>query len=411
MPQTSRTMETPLLLAQPRMDRILSWFFGLTVVAAAGFSALTSYARHETARGEVAAEAGFSAVAAEAAGIISAVNAAPGAMVRRGDVLAELTLPPVVSEGSDTAALSVSRVTDALANIDAQASALDLSEREAAAQLDQVKATATASAALARARMALATQRLGLADQRLQRLEQLLAKGYVTQTTVDEARSTAMLLNQEAADSSLTLNEIDRARTDRDITIRARLADIRQARLALATQKLQTETQRETFSAKRTVQIVAPANGRIDAVSVRPGQRVEAGERIMAVAAPGAPLLIVLDVPSNAIGLIEAGQRVVLKYDAFPFETFGVRYGRVTRVDRASLGVGQSPPGSEAEPDKAPDRRFRVEVLPEDSSIMAYGRPRPLRIGMTLVADIEAERRTLLEWFLSPLTALRGRLS
>jgi membrane fusion protein len=112
-----------------------------------------------------------------------------------------------------------------------------------------------------------------------------------------------------------------------------------------------------------------------------------------------------LEVPSKAIGLIEAGQRVVLKYDAFPFQTFGVRYGRVVRVEQASIEVG-TPVADEK---KGLERHFLVEVRPDETNVLAYGRPRPLRVGMTLSADVEVERRSLLSWFLSPLVTLKGR--
>jgi len=56
-------------------------------------------------------------------------------------------------------------------------------------------------------------------------------------------------------------------------------------------------------------------------------------------------------------------------------------------------------------------RRRLIEsgVAPERIHTLAYGRERPLRVGMTLSADVEVERRSLLSWFLSPLVTLKGR--
>jgi membrane fusion protein len=158
---------------------------------------------------------------------------------------------------------------------------------------------------------------------------------------------------------------------------------------------------------KQAFMIVAPESGVVAAISIRPGQRVEGGQRIFAVAKPSARLTAILEVPPKAIGLIEPGQRVAIKYDAFPYQTFGMRYGRVTRVESASLQGGQtiSADGREL------DRMFMVEVDPEDKSITAYGRPRPLKVGMMLTADVEVERRSILAWWLSPILSLSGRFT
>jgi membrane fusion protein len=222
---------------------------------------------------------------------------------------------------------------------------------------------------------------------------------------VDQARGAVMQLDQEASDTELTVQEVQRSRTDRVTAIQNRLAEIRQAMLNLSTQRLQTENQLHAQTSLQTRELVAPADGVVSAVSVRSGARVEAGTRILAIGQPSAQLTAILTVPSKAIGMIDVGQRVVLKYDAFPYQSFGVRYGKVVRVEQASIDTGAEKP----EDAKQLERNFIVEVAPADNAIEAYGRRRPLKVGMTLTADIEVERRNLLQWFLEPLLALKGR--
>jgi membrane fusion protein len=270
----------------------------------------------------------------------------------------------------------------------------------------QIEASAATSLASAHTRGAVTADRQRLADRRLKGFEDLEAKGFVTGFAVDQVRAVSMQIQQESADTDLQANEIVRAKADRLVAIEGRVRDIRQAMLALRTQRLQTENQVHEREALESLRIVSPSDGVVSAIPVRPGQRVEMGERIAAVGNASAELTALLEVPSKAIGLIEAGQRVVLKYDAFPFQSFGVRYGRVVRVEQASIEVGTDDPEADK---KGLERHFLVEVRPDDSTILAYGRERPLRVGMTLSADVEVERRNLLSWFLSPLVTLKGR--
>ncbi|QMW22112.1 HlyD family secretion protein [Sandaracinobacteroides saxicola] len=399
-------MHSPVLLAQPLMDRVLSGFLGTVFIAGVTFCALAQYTRVQTARGEVTAASGFSAVVTDEGGVISELLVRPGQSVEKGEPLARLSRTQVVSEQGDTTLFSITQATQALANVDLRLRETEQAIAAARGHIAQMQRSAGISTSAATARRALSEQRRQVAAKRLEQLEALAKEGIVTTMAVDQARVQSMQLLQEASDGDLTINEIGRARDERVAALESRIRDLVNVRLTLATERLHTEKQLIDLRARQAVAIVAPAAGVVAAISVRPGQRIEAGHRAFAVARPSARLTVVLEVPSKAIGLIEAGQRVSLKYDAFPYMTFGLRYGRVVSVENASLESGQalSTDGRET------DRKFLVEVLPEDSSVVAYGRERSLRVGMMLTADIQVERRSLLEWWLTPLSTLRERI-
>jgi membrane fusion protein len=50
-----------------------------------------------------------------------------------------------------------------------------------------------------------------------------------------------------------------------------------------------------------------------------------------------------------------------------------------------------------------------VTVQLQSQQFAAYGEHFPLQAGMTLRADIVLEERSLFEWLMDPLLALRGR--
>jgi membrane fusion protein len=400
-------MQSPVLLAQPALDRVLPIFFGVLLATIIAFCAATSYSRTESARGEIAAASGFSTVVAEESGVISDIAVRAGQFVEKGQPLARLSRPQMISEQGDTTVYSLDRMREALRNIDVQLSDNLLSVSATRQQISQIRRGAGISSAAAVARRGLTDQRRRVAQTRLQGLEELAAEGVVTSSAVDQARVHSMQLLQEAADTDLTINEIGRGRDERVAALEVKIRDLSTHAMTLRIERLQTEKQMAELQTKQAFMIVAPESGVVAAISIRPGQRVEGGQRIFAVAKPSARLTAILEVPPKAIGLIEPGQRVAIKYDAFPYQTYGMRYGRVTRVESASLQGGQtiSADGREL------DRMFMVEVAPEDKSITAYGRPRPLKVGMMLTADVEVERRSILAWWLSPILSLSGRFT
>ena len=84
---------------------------------------------------------------------------------------------------------------------------------------------------------------------------------------------------------------------------------------------------------------------------------------------------------------------MLLRYHAFPHEKFGRYGGRVVRVSRSAI---------EGTSDKTQAPYYRVIVALDRQFATAFGKPEPLKPGMTFEADLLGERRTLLEWILAP---------
>ncbi|SUA48803.1 putative bacteriocin/pheromone secretion membrane fusion protein [Neisseria zoodegmatis] len=52
---------------------------------------------------------------------------------------------------------------------------------------------------------------------------------------------------------------------------------------------------------------------------------------------------------------------------------------------------------------------YWVKVKPAKQTVKAYGKEKPLQIGMVLEADILHERKKLDEWVLEPLYSISGK--
>lgn len=244
----------------------------------------------------------------------------------------------------------------------------------------------------------------------LARIKPLRSKGYVSVFQIEQQNSAlleaetqyktlvrqALELHQsiDAAEVQLAQLPLD-AVTHRN-AIERQLADVRQS-------MAQNELQRATV-------LRAPRDGTISAVLMKEGQMVAAGQSLLSELPAGSLLQAQLLVPSRAIGFIAPGSRVVLRYQAFPYQKFGQQYGEVTDISRSALSpseisalVGQAV--QQAEP------LYRVQVALDSQRVMAFGKAEPVRPGMALDADILMERRSLIEWVFEPLYGLGHRLS
>jgi len=111
-------------------------------------------------------------------------------------------------------------------------------------------------------------------------------------------------------------------------------------------------------------------------------------------------------VPSRAIGFVTQGQTVRIRFDAFPYQRFGIYEGQVAVISKHVLLPQELPiPFADLK-----EPVYRITVNLKKQYVMAYGKQFPLQAGMSLDADIILEKQTLFRWILDPLISLKGRI-
>lgn len=164
--------------------------------------------------------------------------------------------------------------------------------------------------------------------------------------------------------------------------------------------------------ARRTLTITAPREGVAANIFVEVGQTVDSSRSLMSIVPANYRLQVELYAPSKAIGFVHPGDPVMVRYHAFPYQKFGQHRGSVLSISKTPLSAGElasmigSVPGLEL----SGERIYRIRVDIEAQSVLAYGTPRPLQIGMLVEADVLHETRRLYEWVLEPLYSLTGKL-
>lgn len=162
--------------------------------------------------------------------------------------------------------------------------------------------------------------------------------------------------------------------------------------------------------ARRVVLVRAQQDGMATAIQTAVGQTVSANMAIASILPAGAELEAEVYAPSRATGFIRPGMTVLLRFQAYPYQKFGQYPALVREVanmsqrpDELSL-PGILPGGAAAEP------VYRIRLKLDRQTVMAYGKPMPLKSGMLVDATIVLERRRLYEWVLEPLFSISGRI-
>ena len=116
--------------------------------------------------------------------------------------------------------------------------------------------------------------------------------------------------------------------------------------------------------------------------------------------------------PSRTTGFVEPGQAVWLRLHAFPYQKFGMLPGRVSDVSRTPVLPQDLPSGMASallSAAQSQEPLYRITVALQHHSLQAFGKPQPLKAGMSLEADVIQDRRAIWEWVLEPLIAAKAR--
>ena len=156
--------------------------------------------------------------------------------------------------------------------------------------------------------------------------------------------------------------------------------------------------------AKRENVIRAPVAGVLTNIAAARGETVAESAPLAVVVPKGSGLHAQLLVPTRAIGFVQPGQEVVLRYDAFPFQRFGQYRGTVERVSRTVWSAGEKVGQLVVK-----EPVYRVDVKLDAQYVAAGGQKLPLRSGMMVNADILQEKRKVWEWVFEPVLSLKER--
>ncbi|HEX3098457.1 MAG TPA: HlyD family efflux transporter periplasmic adaptor subunit [Usitatibacter sp.] len=394
------------IIARP----VPAWVFTLLAAGTAllliGVALWGHYTRRERVEGYLALDAGAARVLLPDAGRVTDLLIKEGDEVKAGDPMARISLDRSTGKGASTSEAVAAEMQSRRAILEREQTQLrDLGTQ----QLEQVRRRAKDLAnelGQIDAEMKLQEVRIRSARDQVERYKGLAGeKQFVSEALVKQKID-------EVTDQEIKLQSLHRQRSQVERDLEAAKLEEPSISLKSRTQVEQVARQMSELQeglaqveARRETVIRAPVSGVVTNIAVNLGQSVAADAPLATVLPKGSGLHVELLVPTRAIGFVKAGQDVMLRYDAFPYERFGQYHGRIVDIGRNVWSTGDR-----VGPLSAKEPVYRVDVGLDKQTVGALDQEFSLRPGMSVNADLLLEKRTLFEWIFEPVIKLKERI-
>ncbi|MES2510332.1 MAG: HlyD family secretion protein [Pseudomonadota bacterium] len=398
------------IVLNPRLS--MSWFagisavIGLTVVL---FMTLGSYTRRSTVTGQLVPSAGVMRVFTPQPGVVIEKAVVEGQAVKKGDVLYVLSSDRL-GTGSREIQLDIgAQVDERRRSLESEIARNRTVESGDVNLLERRVGILRAEAAAVQRQLEQQQIRLKIAEDARTRYQGLADQDYIPREQLFQKEA-------ELSDQQSRMQQLQRESLTGQRELATAVREIEATRMRFANQN--SLLQRSISSAqqeltevegRRRVVITAPEAGRATLVAGEVGQAVDTTRPLVNVVPEDGKLEARLYAPSRTIGFVRKGDKVLVRYQSYPFQKFGQYEGVVESVSNASV------PATEQIGFTLPDTPvgepvFSITVRLNDQSVKTYGNQLPLQAGMRLDADILQETRRLYEWMLEPLYSISGRL-
>jgi len=385
------------------------WVFTVLALAFAAalvvFSIWGEYSRRERVDGFLALDTGAARILASEPGIVAEILAREGEEVQLGQPLIRLSFERGTASGGTSSELVQREISERIGGLEKeQAQVRLLGEQQADALRRRITDLERELAQFSAEQRAQET-RLASARHEFQRAEELFKDKFYSESKLIEFRNSVL-------DQQVQVEPLKRQRSSVDPQLAAARAELPSLELKTQTQLEQVRRQVSELQqgsvqeeARRENVIRAPIAGVLSNIAVSRGETVAESAPLAVVVPRGSGLHAQLLVPTRAIGFVQPGQPVVLRYEAFPFQRFGQYRGEVEQVSRTVWSAGER-----VGPLQVKEPVYRVDVRLDAQYVASGEQKLPLRSGMMVNADILQEKRTVWEWVFEPVLSLKGRL-
>jgi membrane fusion protein len=175
-------------------------------------------------------------------------------------------------------------------------------------------------------------------------------------------------------------------------------------------QRYELEKELLNIDAGGEVVVRALAAGRINSLSVTIGQMVNVGDSLLQIIPHNIDhYVLVIWVSNDAIPYISVGDRINIRYEAFPAEKFGQFSGKVSVISKAPASPQEmlTYQGAPKAAISTSIPYYKVIVRPEKQTIIYGDKKLNLENGMKAQSTLFLEKRKIYQWMLSPLYEMK----
>jgi hemolysin D len=327
------------------------------------------------------------------------------------------------------------QIDQARQNLNALSNSYDLQKSEKLAQVNQAQQTVEHSQTASK----LVESSLASSQREVERYSKLRQEEVIAEINLvekqDIAKEKQKLSEQSKSDIEQSKLRLAEQQSSYERTIRKAKADIEQAQLRLKEQErsyqtltrsgklaiLKSEEQQKNMEteistlkaeiAQSKSQILslniqlgqrvlkAPVNGTVFQLPIqRAGSVVQPGTLMAEIAPQSSPLIIRALMATTESGSLRKGLPVKLKFDAYPFQDYGVVEGKLVDISPTTTEV-DTPNGKVA--------AYNLEIALNQDCIPTRNKCIALRPGDTATAEVIVRQRRIIDFLLDPFKQLQ----
>ncbi|WP_217591311.1 HlyD family secretion protein [Burkholderia sp. GbtcB21] len=370
-----------------------------------------TYTRRTTVDGVLTPDTGLVKVYAQQTGVVLKKHVIEGQHVTRGQVLYTVSNDLQSAAAGRTQAALIGQAQQHKASLLQELDATQMLQQDERNTLQSKIASLRAELAGIDEQIAAQRKRTSIADDAAARYAVLFAQDYISKDQAQQRegdlldqRSKLNSLMRERASTAQALKETVNNLSGLSLKQQNQLSQIDRSVIDVDRALIESEARREFV-------VTAPETGTATAVIAEPGQTADTSHPLASIVPTCAHWQAYLFVPSAAVGFIHIGDRVLVRYQAYPYQKFGQYEATVVSIARTALSAAELATSGAPETQNASNGTYyRVRVALKSQDVTAYGKAQPLQAGMALQADILQEHRRLYEWVLEPLYSLTGKL-
>ncbi|MDJ0616324.1 MAG: HlyD family efflux transporter periplasmic adaptor subunit [Calothrix sp. MO_192.B10] len=348
----------------------------------------------------------------------------------------QLTLSTQEQQNQSQAQEKLSQVNQAKKNLAAKQSIYYLQRLEKQALLNQVQQRISSSLTDQEA----SKGRLTIDSRQVKRFSQLLEEGAVSATQIDElikqeqeskrlydkaksdVKQAKLRLTEEQNRYQATMNQLEADIEQATLQLQEeknsyqslqqagklailkhqeQLKEIEKQATALETQIAQTKGQIASLNIQLKQRIVrSPIDGVIFELPFgKSGEVVQPGQRIAQIAPKNADVILKAQMPIQDSGFLKVGMPVKVKFDAYPYQEYGIVEGKVIWVSPDSKAQ-QTPQGN--------IESFELEIALDQQYVDNGEKRVTLTPGQTANAEVIIRQRRIIDYVLDPFKKLKN---
>ncbi|MTW04486.1 HlyD family secretion protein, partial [Pseudoduganella ginsengisoli] len=320
----------PIRTAQPLSAWLVACASSLIASGLIAFIVLGSVTKKARVSGITVPVGGSITIIAPNTGLLAHALLAEGQFVNAGQTLFELSTERQGRQG-EIAGLVEQQLIIRQHSLDTERRARRAQDNDKRTALAERLRNNLSEMASLEQEISLAKRRLGMAQQTVEKFQLLQASGYVSQAQTQQKQ-------EEHIDLDLHITGLERAKAQLQanrLTLEAEHRALKETLAADLAQLVRSEAslQQELIENqnRKTTLITAPQPGVLTTITYHPGQVVNAGQALATLIPTTLPRALAPDAlevhlfaPSRTAGFVQAGQPVLIRYQSYPYQKFGL---------------------------------------------------------------------------------------